>query len=144
LPRELSSDIAVQPEAQFDLISGGSETVLVVEDEEAVRSLAGRVLRDHGYTVIEAADGFEALRLSQDYPKEIHLVVTDVLMPGLGGRLLVSSLEKVRPEIKSLYISGHTDNMIVHHGILDPGVTFLQKPFSIGNFLRKVREVLGG
>jgi DNA-binding NtrC family response regulator len=126
------------------LIRGGSETVIVVEDEEAVRSLACRVLQDHGYTVLEAADGFAALRLSQDYLKEIHLVVTDVIMPGLGGRLLVSSLEKSRPKIKSLYISGHTDNMIVHHGILDTGLTFLQKPFSIGSFLRKVREVLEG
>jgi PAS domain S-box-containing protein len=143
LPRETGLDLAIQQETTPDLLRGGSETVLIAEDEKAVRSLVCRVLREHGYQVLEAADGLEALHLAADYPKDIHLVITDVLMPGLGGRVLVSSLQKARPEIRSLFISGHSDNMIVHHGILDPGVNFLQKPFSISSFLHKIRDVLG-
>jgi two-component system, cell cycle sensor histidine kinase and response regulator CckA len=125
-----------------DLSIRGSETVLIVEDEEAVRALASRILRDRGYTVLEAADGMEALRIAQEFENRIHLVLTDVIMPGVGGRLLVSSLEEVRPGIKSLFISGYTDDAIVHQGILDTGVAFLQKPFSVEGLVRKVREVL--
>jgi two-component system, cell cycle sensor histidine kinase and response regulator CckA len=142
LPRELSFVETHQPEKRSDPIIGGSETVLVAEDEETVRNFVCQVLRSQGYTVIESSDGLEALRISQDYPQQIHIVVTDVIMPGLGGRLLVSGLEKTRPGIKSLYISGHTDDMIVHHGILDPNIAFLQKPFPVESLLRKVRETL--
>lgn len=120
----------------------GNETVLIAEDEAAVRDLAARILRDQGYTVLAAVDGVEALRVGQAYSEEIHLILTDVVMPGMGGKMLVSKLEELRPGIKSLFISGYTDNAISHHGILDSNVDFLQKPFSIENLIRKVREVL--
>jgi DNA-binding NtrC family response regulator len=84
----------------------------------------------------------EALRIAGEYPDEIHLVVTDVVMPGMSGSALVSQLEVVRPGIKALYISGYTDNAIVHHGILDSHIAFLEKPFSPNNLASKVREVL--
>jgi two-component system cell cycle sensor histidine kinase/response regulator CckA len=124
--------------------SRGFETVLIVEDENAVRSFVSRVLRDRGFNVLEAADGREALHIAQDYPNEIHLVISDVVMPGVGGKALISHLEEVRPRVKSLFISGYTDNAIVHHGILDSGLAFLQKPFSVDSLIGKVREVLGG
>jgi PAS domain S-box-containing protein len=120
----------------------GTETLLLVEDEVAVRNLASRILRDRGYTVLEAGNGMEALRIAGEYPDEIHLVVTDVVMPGMSGSALVSQLEVVRPGIKALYISGYTDNAIVHHGILDSHIAFLEKPFSPNNLASKVREVL--
>jgi two-component system cell cycle sensor histidine kinase/response regulator CckA len=120
----------------------GSETILVVEDEEAVRALTVRILQDRGYHVLAAEDGLEALRVAQDYQEEIHLIVTDVVMPGISGKILVARLETIRPHIKALYISGYTDNSIVHHGILDSNVAFLQKPFSIDSLARKVRAVL--
>ncbi|MBN1566707.1 MAG: PAS domain S-box protein [Acidobacteria bacterium] len=127
-----------EPESEFR----GTETLLIAEDETAVRDLACRILRDRGYTVLEAADGIEALRISQNYRKAIHLVVTDVVMPGMGGKTLVSNLEELRPGIKSLFISGYSDNAISHQGILDSNVYFLQKPFSIESLIRKIREVL--
>jgi CheY-like chemotaxis protein len=129
-------------EIKSELGFRGSETVLVVEDEESVRALACRILRERGYSVLEAADGMEALRITGEFAGEIHLVLTDVVMPGMSGRSLISQLETVRPTIKALFISGYTDNAIVHHGVLDPNVAFLQKPFSADGLVRKVREVL--
>ena len=120
----------------------GSETILVVEDEIGVRALACRILRERGYNVIEAADGKEALRLAREHDGEIHLVITDVIMPGMSGRELVAQLKAVRPQIEALYVSGYTDNVIVHHGILDSGIAFLQKPFTVEGLARKVREVI--
>ena len=141
-PRAESPVKEVALEKEMDPGFRGSETVLVVEDEESVRALASRILRDRGYNVLEAADGVEALRIAQNYQQEIHLVLTDVVMPGVGGRAVISHLEEDRPGIKSLYISGYTDNAIVHHGILDSDIAFLQKPFSVDGLARKVREVL--
>jgi two-component system cell cycle sensor histidine kinase/response regulator CckA len=141
-PRVTRLASKTQSESKKDAELIGSETVLVAEDEEAVRALVSRVLRDRGYNVLEAADGMEALRISKNYTQEIHLVVTDVVMPGVGGRSLMSSLKKARPGIKSLFISGYTDNAIVHHGILDSEIAFLQKPFSIDGLIGKVQEAL--
>jgi two-component system, cell cycle sensor histidine kinase and response regulator CckA len=135
-----SAKIAIDDDALQDL--QGSETVLLVEDEPSVRNLASRILRDRGYEVIEAAEGQEALRLANQYPAIIHLVLTDVIMPGMSGSSLVAQIEAARPETKALYISGYTDNAIVHHGILDSNIAFLQKPFSPNQLARKVREVL--
>jgi PAS domain S-box-containing protein len=118
------------------------ETVLVVEDEGSVRALACRILRERGYSVLEAADGMEALRIAGEFTEEIHLVLTDVVMPGMSGKELVSQLKAVRPAIKALFVSGYTDNAIVHHGVLDSNVAFLQKPFSADGLARKVREVV--
>jgi len=120
----------------------GSETVLVVEDEEAVRELTARILRERGYTVLEAADGRQALQLADDFPDDIHLVITDVIMPGVSGSALVAQLKSCRPQIKSLFVSGYADDAIVRHGMLNPDLAFLQKPFTVENLMRKIREVL--
>jgi two-component system, cell cycle sensor histidine kinase and response regulator CckA len=143
-PRVTSSITEAAPENKLGSELGGSETVLVVEDEEAVRALACRVLRNCGHNVLEAADGMEAIRIAEQYEMKIHLVISDVVMPGMGGRALVTRLEEMRPGIKALFVSGYTDNAIVHHGILDSDIAFLQKPFTIDALIRKVREVLGG
>jgi two-component system, cell cycle sensor histidine kinase and response regulator CckA len=122
----------------------GVETVLLAEDEPAVRALAARVLREHGYTVLEANNGDEALRLAQSYEGgPIHLLLTDVVMPQMSGKVLVERLAGLYPDAKVLFISGYADNAIVHHGRLDEGVEFLHKPFSPSALARKVREVLG-
>jgi YesN/AraC family two-component response regulator len=92
--------------------------------------------------VLEAADGMEALRITGEFAGEIHLILTDVVMPGMSGKNLISQLEAVRPAIKALFVSGYTDKAIVHHGILDSNVAFLQKPFTVDDLARKVREVL--
>ena len=120
----------------------GAETVLLVEDEPAMRALAARVLRGGGYTVLEAADGAEALGVAGEHPGQIHLVVSDVVMPGMGGRALVDGLGAIRPGIRALFISGYDNDAISHHGVLETGVAFLQKPFSPRQLARKAREVL--
>jgi two-component system, cell cycle sensor histidine kinase and response regulator CckA len=116
--------------------------ILLAEDEEGVRSLASRILRENGYHVLEAVEGLQALRIAQDYAGKIDLVLTDVVMPGISGSTLVVRLRAKQPDIRALYISGYTDNAIVHHGILDANIAFLQKPFTVDGLLRKVREVL--
>jgi DNA-binding NtrC family response regulator len=123
-------------------VSRGFETVLIAEDEDSVLRLAGRILRSRGYTVLEARDGMEAVAIAQGVSGKIHLVITDIVMPGISGQALVSRLEDLRPGIRSLYISGYTDSAIVHHGILDSNVTFLQKPFTIESLTQKVRDAL--
>jgi len=121
----------------------GSETVLLVEDEPSVRNLAHHLLNQQGYKVLEAGDGEEALRVAQEHIGEkIHLLLTDVVMPQMGGKELAEKLKLSRPEIGVLYTSGYTDNAIVHHGMLEPGTYFLQKPFSHKTLSHKVREVL--
>ncbi len=120
----------------------GSETILLVEDEETVRALAREVLQEAGFHVLEAQHGTEALTLSGQYEGPIHLLVTDVVMPQMGGRVLADRLIVERPGLKVLYMSGYTDNAIVHQGVLDKGTVFLHKPFSPTVLARKVRELL--
>jgi two-component system cell cycle sensor histidine kinase/response regulator CckA len=120
----------------------GRETVLLVEDDEAVRELARRVLRSLGYTLLEASDGQEALRLAAGHPGSIHLLLTDVVLPGMSGVDMAKQLIQARPGLKTLFMSGYTDNAIAHHGVLDPGIAFLQKPFGPMELARKVRAVL--
>jgi two-component system cell cycle sensor histidine kinase/response regulator CckA len=120
----------------------GSETVLLVEDDESVRNLARIVLRASGYFVLEARHGGEAVRLAQEYAGPIHLVVSDVVMPEVGGRLLAERLAALRPDVKVLFVSGYTDDAVVRHGVLEAEVAFLQKPFSPAALAAKVREVL--
>jgi two-component system cell cycle sensor histidine kinase/response regulator CckA len=121
---------------------GGNETILLVEDEDAVRALVRIVLQGGGYHVLEAADGDEALRVAQQQQGPIHLLVSDVVMPGLGGRQLSERLLALYPRMKVLFLSGYTDDAVVRHGILQEKVDFLQKPFSTNTLAEKVREVL--
>jgi CheY-like chemotaxis protein len=123
-------------------IPGGTETVLLVEDEEVVRGLARQVLQEAGYRVLVAPQGDEAIRLGNEHAKEIHLLLTDVVMPGAGGKEVADHLSSLCPGIKVLFMSGYTDEAIVHHGILDSDVKFIQKPFTPAALARKVREVL--
>ena len=120
----------------------GSETILVVEDDEMVRNFAVKVLKGYGFKVLTAADGDEAIKISGEHRKPIHLMLTDVIMPGISSRDMEESLKSSRPEMKVLYMSGYTDNTIVHHGVLDSGKAFIGKPFSPDSLGRKVREML--
>jgi CheY-like chemotaxis protein len=116
--------------------------VLLVEDDEAVRALSEQVLRRSGYTVLVANQGLDALRLCAQHGGRIDLLVTDVVMPELGGRELAERLQVVRPDLKVLFLSGYTDDAVVRHGVLEQEVYFLAKPFSPIVLAQKVREVL--
>ncbi|MGH7171399.1 MAG: HDOD domain-containing protein [Gemmataceae bacterium] len=122
--------------------AGGQETLLIVEDDDSVRALTRTVLRGHSYNVIEAVDAEEALRWVEEHPQPIHLLVTDVVMPGMSGRALAERLSASRPELKVLYVSGYTDDAVVRHGLLEAEIAFLQKPFTPDALARKVRELL--
>jgi len=144
LPRVAApADARAQP-IDADDMPRGTETILLAEDEPSVRMLAARVLRTLGYTVIEAPNGNEALNLARSWDQSaIALLLTDVVMPEMSGKILAERLKERYPNSKVLFISGYTDNAIVHHGQLDPDVVFLQKPFSPSALARKVREALG-
>ena len=120
----------------------GTETILLVEDEPAVRSMARIALEMYGYTILEAGNGEEGIRVFEQYGKPIHLLVTDVVMPGLSGRQLVEALRPRNAELKVLYVSGYTDDAVVRHGVLEADTAFLQKPFTPVALASKIREVL--
>jgi PAS domain S-box-containing protein len=143
LPRVEEEASVLHPTDDTSSLPCGSETVLIVEDEPSVRGLVVRVLRELGYTLIEAANGEEALHIVQEQDdKKINLLLTDVVMPQMGGKELADQLKIPQPDIKVLFISGYTDDAIVRHGVLEPGTNFLQKPFSPSALTHKVREVL--
>ena len=120
----------------------GSETILLVEDEESLRKLADMFLRDSGYHVLTAADGAQALQVARQYAGPIHLLLTDVVMPGINGRVLAERLAPSQPGMRILYVSGYTDSFIAGHGVLEAGAHLLHKPFTEESLTRKVRELL--
>ncbi len=134
---ENQASITVAPK-----IVGGHETVLVVEDEERVRAVAVSLLTQHGYKVLEAKNGTDALSICEREKDEIHLMLSDVIMPNMNGRQLAERLASIRPQMKVVFMSGYTDNVIAENGILESGSSFIQKPFTPTSLLRLLREKL--
>src|SRR5256885_3013785 len=146
LPRVASSGEAaaahVPSPVEYRKVEPGTETILLVEDEANLRYLARQYLEKQGYKVIEAADGAVAVQIAVAHESVIHLLLTDVVMPGMNGRELAQRITEIRPNVKVLYMSGYTENVIGHNGTLDAGIRLLQKPFNLRDLKSKVREVL--
>ena len=144
LPRVAAAGEAAQiaAQAQAQRVEPGTETILLVEDEANLRYLARQYLEKQGYKVIEAADGAVAVQIAVAHESVIHLLLTDVIMPGMNGRELAQRITEIRPNVKVLYMSGYTENVIGHNGTLDAGIRLLQKPFNLRDLKDKVREVL--
>jgi len=137
LASEVQTRVEVAPQAPR-----GTETVLVVEDEPKLRNLTRTYLEMQGYKVLEAEDGIRALEIALGHPDVIHLVLTDLVMPKMNGRQLAEQIASVHPEIKVLYMSGYSENVIAHNGTLEPGTMFLQKPFTLYSLSQKLRQAL--
>ncbi len=142
LPVVEDEETAPPPEPEEESFPRGTETVLVVEDEDGVRKFILDVLRYAGYTVLEARHGVEALEVCQGSREPIHLVITDVVMPRMSGRELGKSLAETCPDTRVLFMSGYTDNAVVHHGMLDQGINFIAKPFTPAALAQKIRKIL--
>jgi PAS domain S-box-containing protein len=145
LPRVASTGEAaaqVATPVEYRKVEPGTETILLVEDEANLRYLARQYLEKQGYKVIEAADGAVAMQIAVAHEAMIHLLLTDVIMPGMNGRELAQRISEIRPNVKVLYMSGYTENVIGHNGMLDAGIRLLQKPFNLRDLKRIVREVL--
>lgn len=121
----------------------GSETILLVEDDDAVRAVTRRALTRFGYSVLPACGGDEALALAREFPDEIDLLLTDIMMPGKNGVEVAEEVVEVRPDIRVFYMSGYADQDLVRQGLLKPGTRFLQKPFTPQELAERVREILG-
>jgi hypothetical protein len=141
LPR-VDQPAAIEPSGLQKVVRRGSETLLLVEDDDMVRHLVRETLQREGYTVRDAADPLEALRIMENYKGTIHLLITDVIMPQVSGTELALRVQQQRPDVKVLYISGYTDNAIVNSGLLQKEVAFLQKPFTPTALVEKVHDVL--
>ena len=136
------TDAELSPPETKPIRRQGSERLLLVEDDRAVRDLAERIFRECGYKVTAIADGKEALRAFAAQPDQIDLVVTDLIMPGMSGRELVQALHQIRPGLKAVYMSGYTEDEILRRGLHDPSVALLHKPFTADVLVDKVRSVL--
>jgi PAS domain S-box-containing protein len=142
LPR-VAAPVEAKPEVMEVQTAGkGSETILLVEDEEAVRELASRILSAKGYSVVAAKSTKEAEQFAEKHGGKIHLLLTDIIMPGTSGRELATRITARHPRTRVLYMSGYTDNVLAQGGVLEPGLSFLQKPFTPGTLVQKVRDVL--
>jgi PAS domain S-box-containing protein len=142
LPRASGSPAPEPPLDPTDVRVTGNETVLVVEDEPLVRAITVETLETLGYHVLQAGNGEEALTVARAYEGPIDILVTDVVMPAMGGPALTQHLQRERRNVKVLYVSGYTDDAIVHHGVVEPGIQFLQKPFPLATLARRIRELL--
>jgi CheY-like chemotaxis protein len=140
LPRV--EETAPQPPRRSPRTAHGTETILLVEDEHALRGLAKRILEADGYTVLEAGSGTEALSVLAGHAGDVHLMVTDVVMPGMSGRQLAARLAEIRPGVKVLFTSGYTDDAIIRLGVLDDASRFVSKPYTPDELKRRVREAL--
>jgi len=138
----LPADKKTRREKPADLT--GSETILLAEDNEQVRDIACSILESHGYRVLEAENAAEALKMAALPDEAVDLLLTDVVMPDMNGKDLYLKLVQDSPALRVIYMSGYTENVIVHHGVLDDGVQFVQKPFNTYSLLAKVREVING
>jgi two-component system, cell cycle sensor histidine kinase and response regulator CckA len=143
LPRTLEAGEAAPSRDEYQPLPMGNETVLLAEDEEGVRSLTASVLGQLGYQVLQAGDGEEAVAVARAYRGEIHLLLTDIVMPKRNGNELAADIRRDRPAIKVLFSSGYTGDVVAQQGALDPTVPFLQKPFTPRTLAVKVREALG-
>jgi two-component system cell cycle sensor histidine kinase/response regulator CckA len=143
LPRVRAAVAPVADQWVYGNLPGGTETVLLVEDDGESREIAREILTAQGYAVLDGADAYEALRIAKDHRGPIHLLLTDVVMPGMGGWKLAEELCAGRPEMKVLYVSGHADDVVVQSGVPHRDVAFLRKPFTPLVLARKVRETLG-
>ncbi|MFA7006948.1 MAG: response regulator, partial [Verrucomicrobiia bacterium] len=144
LPVVLGDAEALKPPSKAGVVQSGSETVLLVEDEDPVRDFAVRLLREAGYTVLEARNGTDALRVLQEQEsRKIDIMVTDVIMPQMGGKELADQLKRLRPNTRILFVSGYTGDALDNSGVLKTGAAFLEKPFSAARLTQKIREVMG-
>ena len=132
----------VSPSSSHDKQQRQPTTILLLDDAQLLRSLAKRILGDYGYTILEASDGEACLKIAQEYPDPIHLLVADMFMPGINGREVATRLLAFRPQTKVLIMSGHSYRRIQSHGGFDPGFGLIVKPFSPETLLRKVSEIL--
>jgi PAS domain S-box-containing protein len=144
LPQVSAKLDVVSPDSEKRRSSRGTETILFVEDEQSVRELVRDYLVGAGYCVLEASDGVQGLKVAASHPGPIHMLITDVVMPHLSGPELATKLSAQRPRLKTLFISGYTDDTVFRHGVLEGGVAFLQKPFNLKALAQKIREVLSG
>ncbi|NLD38509.1 MAG: PAS domain S-box protein [Desulfatiglans sp.] len=142
LPGIADKDMSEARENISEPVTGGNEVILLVEDEPAILRLTRRMLEGMGYTVISAGSPGEAISVARGYPGNIDLLITDVVMPEMNGRELAKNILSLYPDIKRLYMSGYTADVIAYHGVLDEGVHFIQKPFMIKDFAAKIREIL--
>jgi two-component system cell cycle sensor histidine kinase/response regulator CckA len=142
LPRHLGGEPATASKVDRRRLPGGTETLLLVEDEAAVRSSARRLLERQGYTVLEARHGGDALRIVEESGRQIDLVVTDLVMPEMGGKELAERLRAHRPGLKVLFMSGYTEKAIAAGGIMPPNTGFVEKPFTVEQLMRRLREIL--
>jgi CheY-like chemotaxis protein len=144
LPRFYNIADPVQTTISPEPIKMGQETSLLVEDEPTILDMTTKMLERLGYSVLAANTPGEAIRLAEKHSGDVHLLMTDVIMPGMNGQDLAKKLLSIYPDLKHLFMSGYTADIISHHGVLDDGVPFIQKPFSVTNLSAKIRKVLGG
>jgi len=144
LPRVIEPLEEAEPRAIIDELPKGTETVLLVEDEDIVRTLTRQILEICGYTVFEAANGKDALSICDNYQGQIHLLMTDVVMPEMGGRELAEKVALSYPKMGLLFTSGYTDDAVVRHGVIESATSFIQKPYAADALARKVRYILDG
>lgn len=142
LPRNIDKENQIRKELPGKEVQSGTETILIVEDELSMLKMITKILEKQGYTVLAAANHGEAFSLAKAHSEEISMLITDVIMPEMNGRDLADNLKSFQPRLKSLFMSGYTADIIAHHGVLDEGVQFIQKPFSSKELALKIREIL--